>query len=659
MRIKQSPLLPLAVVLCGVAHPNTPPCSPPPHFLAQVTAEVVLPYSRSMQSSKARTQCRTTGGSKSNLHVNIKIREGGTSFRVNAQVDVTQTLYSPVLLIVFPFAFHTKKRSRGQPQVFGSAASSRPMSGKAIKVRDPHSSTSQCHRRVLHSSLQGIRLPDLRRLARRGGVKCISAEVASAAREALHTFLTDVLHDSVLLTVHARKNTVGVSQVLAALKRAARPLYGFEEPQWCAGAGSRHAGAGAACPAMPGEAAREGARHVSPEPGVGEEPYYLFRALPKASRDKVSAAYHRLDLVTLHTRACGMHSHAQGAGEGLMRLFPTQNASNRCFWDAALAVISCIMPRLTGEEQEAAAAVGGPHAAEWGWAAFLQAARALSDAVVTTDAARRHGPSRTRARITAYHDALRLALMGSAYGGGCGEGDPAAVLAAASKALPLLSVVYASGPWVGHGAAFLTRVRAGILPWLGGCGEPRDGMAFLHAVLHGATLAPCMELDRGNPSLARRFVFLSLPSPRHVHLLLEALGCDDLEARRSMQLPRQWVAPPRVSGFKPPRIAAVVGSRSWGCAAVRQLLLLGAVYARAVMVGHDEDTYGGHFTAAVAWNQSLLLLDDTRPEVLLTGEQPGFPVITHDAAAPQVLLGLLCELACPLTPAPCRGTQKG
>ena len=73
----------------------------------------------------------------------------------------------------------------------------------------------------------GITKPAIRRLARRGGVKRISALIYDEARHVLRTFLDGVVRDSVTYTEHARRKTVTAMDVIYALKRQGRTLYGF------------------------------------------------------------------------------------------------------------------------------------------------------------------------------------------------------------------------------------------------------------------------------------------------------------------------------------------------------------------------------------------------------------------------------------------------
>ena len=73
----------------------------------------------------------------------------------------------------------------------------------------------------------GITKPAIRRLARRGGVKRISALIYEETRNVLKMFVENVVRDSVTYTEHARRKTVTAMDVVYALKRQGRALYGF------------------------------------------------------------------------------------------------------------------------------------------------------------------------------------------------------------------------------------------------------------------------------------------------------------------------------------------------------------------------------------------------------------------------------------------------
>merc|ERR1712209_310127 len=83
------------------------------------------------------------------------------------------------------------------------------------------------HRKVLRDNIQGITKPAIRRLARRGGVKRISGLIYEETRGVLKVFLENVIRDAVTYTEHAKRKTVTAMDVVYALKRQGRTLYGF------------------------------------------------------------------------------------------------------------------------------------------------------------------------------------------------------------------------------------------------------------------------------------------------------------------------------------------------------------------------------------------------------------------------------------------------
>ncbi|KAG4982216.1 hypothetical protein JHK87_026965 [Glycine soja] len=83
------------------------------------------------------------------------------------------------------------------------------------------------HRKVLRNNIQGITKPAIRRLARRGGVKRISGLIYEETRGILKIFLENVIRDAVTYTEHARRKIVIAMDVVYALKRQGKTLYGF------------------------------------------------------------------------------------------------------------------------------------------------------------------------------------------------------------------------------------------------------------------------------------------------------------------------------------------------------------------------------------------------------------------------------------------------
>lgn len=67
----------------------------------------------------------------------------------------------------------------------------------------------------------------IRRLARRGGVRRISSTVFSEVRDFVDYFLNTVVKDSAVFAEHAKRKTITAIDVIYALKRSGRTIYGY------------------------------------------------------------------------------------------------------------------------------------------------------------------------------------------------------------------------------------------------------------------------------------------------------------------------------------------------------------------------------------------------------------------------------------------------
>jgi histone H4 len=87
------------------------------------------------------------------------------------------------------------------------------------------------HRKVLRDNINGITRQDIRRLARRGGVKRMSGLIHEEARSVLKHWLEDVIKGAVIYTEHANRKTVTTMDVVLSLKKqqgkSAIHLYGY------------------------------------------------------------------------------------------------------------------------------------------------------------------------------------------------------------------------------------------------------------------------------------------------------------------------------------------------------------------------------------------------------------------------------------------------
>ena len=95
-------------------------------------------------------------------------------------------------------------------------------------TRTPRAIIPRRHRRApLRDSIQKITKADVRRLARRGGVKRINGLILNEVRGVLKVFLGGIIQDATEITLYKKRKTVHVMDIIYALKRHGRLLYGF------------------------------------------------------------------------------------------------------------------------------------------------------------------------------------------------------------------------------------------------------------------------------------------------------------------------------------------------------------------------------------------------------------------------------------------------
>ncbi|KAF4774065.1 histone H4 [Colletotrichum scovillei] len=85
--------------------------------------------------------------------------------------------------------------------------------GKGKTVLQNAGTGAKRHRKIMKDCIRGITKPAIRRLARRGGVKRISAMIYDDAREALKTWLESVLRDCVTYAEHRKAKTITIHDV--------------------------------------------------------------------------------------------------------------------------------------------------------------------------------------------------------------------------------------------------------------------------------------------------------------------------------------------------------------------------------------------------------------------------------------------------------------
>ncbi|KAF6833442.1 histone H4 [Colletotrichum musicola] len=97
-------------------------------------------------------------------------------------------------------------------------------------------------RKIMKDTIRGITKPAIRRLARRGGVKRISAMIYDDARAALMDHLKVIIKDCVLYMESRNAKTITIHDVLHSLRRIGRPIYGFDPETFVEHKGRKAAG---------------------------------------------------------------------------------------------------------------------------------------------------------------------------------------------------------------------------------------------------------------------------------------------------------------------------------------------------------------------------------------------------------------------------------
>ncbi|PHH75408.1 hypothetical protein CDD82_4462 [Ophiocordyceps australis] len=112
-----------------------------------------------------------------------------------------------------------KKAGTAKPSTTGKTGGQ--LSGKTILTR---------RRKIVRDSIRGITRHDIRRLARRGGVKRISGLIYDEARTALKEHLEAILSMCVIYVEHRNAKTITTNDVIFSLRKLGRPIYGFDYP---------------------------------------------------------------------------------------------------------------------------------------------------------------------------------------------------------------------------------------------------------------------------------------------------------------------------------------------------------------------------------------------------------------------------------------------
>lgn len=83
------------------------------------------------------------------------------------------------------------------------------------------------HNKIQRNNLQRISAPGLRRISRRAGIKRTRATVYGECREVLRSFVDATVSNAIVYCQAAGRKTVTSGDVVMALERQGRPLYGY------------------------------------------------------------------------------------------------------------------------------------------------------------------------------------------------------------------------------------------------------------------------------------------------------------------------------------------------------------------------------------------------------------------------------------------------
>ncbi|XP_060019927.1 uncharacterized protein LOC132527941 [Lagenorhynchus albirostris] len=155
----------------------------------------------------------------------MALQEACEAYLVGLFEDTNLCAIHAKRVTIMPKDIQLARRIRGERAI----SSSLVMSGRGKGGKGLGKGGAKRHRKVLRDNIQGITKPAIRRLARRGGVKRISGLIYEETRGVLKVFLENVIRDAVTYTEHAKRKTVTAMDVVYALKRQGRTLYGFGE----------------------------------------------------------------------------------------------------------------------------------------------------------------------------------------------------------------------------------------------------------------------------------------------------------------------------------------------------------------------------------------------------------------------------------------------
>ena len=98
---------------------------------------------------------------------------------------------------------------------------------KGKKSGDAKGSSTKRMTKAIKDNVKSVTRGSIRRCARRAGIKRISGLLYEEVRGVLKNFLQGVVSDSVSYTEHAKRRTVTALDVVHALRKRGKAIYGY------------------------------------------------------------------------------------------------------------------------------------------------------------------------------------------------------------------------------------------------------------------------------------------------------------------------------------------------------------------------------------------------------------------------------------------------
>jgi histone H4 len=94
-------------------------------------------------------------------------------------------------------------------------------------INEKLNQVSKRHQKIYGECLKDIRNSDIRRLARRSGVKRISILTYDEIRKSLKIFFKDIVVQAIVYSGHSKRKTVVAMDIVYAMKSRGRTIYGY------------------------------------------------------------------------------------------------------------------------------------------------------------------------------------------------------------------------------------------------------------------------------------------------------------------------------------------------------------------------------------------------------------------------------------------------